>query len=237
MRYLLALVLGLSFTLAPFPAERPAHAQTCEFVLGFKTLHDLIPNVVGNCVQNEQHSPVNGDGLQRTTNGLLVWRKASNTMAFTNGSTSWVFGPFGLQVRPNDQRFPWEPDADLPQAVALINGQGFSVFNTGTYNDRAPLSVLLGVRTHSADGYAQRAFFFHDDQFLGTDTSDDSAGISVVSEDGDTITLSYTLYNPGDPMFDPEAGRALVRYQWNGQRVVPLDPIPPSAFDAPGSRR
>ena len=86
----------------------PARQEPCQFVLGFATLHSLIPNIVGNCLTNEQHNAVNGDGLQPTTNGLLVWRKADNFTAFTNGSTTWVNGPFGLQMRPNNQRFEWE---------------------------------------------------------------------------------------------------------------------------------
>lgn len=27
---------------------------------------------------------------------------------FTDGSTTWINGPYGLQARPNDARFPWE---------------------------------------------------------------------------------------------------------------------------------
>jgi hypothetical protein len=88
----------------------------CEFILGFKTLHDLIPEVVGDCDSDEFHNPENGDGLQRTTNGLLVWRKADNWTAFTNGSTTWVNGPFGLQSRPIDDRFDWEMAAGPPQS-------------------------------------------------------------------------------------------------------------------------
>lgn len=57
---------------------------------------------------NEHHNPAHGDGLQLTTNGLLVWRKADNFIAFTDGFRTWVNGPFGLQMRRNSQRFFWE---------------------------------------------------------------------------------------------------------------------------------
>ncbi|MGI8915052.1 MAG: hypothetical protein ACR2JY_14920 [Chloroflexota bacterium] len=40
-----------------------AHAESCQFVLGFQTLHNLIPTIVGDCLDNEQHNPVNGDAL------------------------------------------------------------------------------------------------------------------------------------------------------------------------------
>jgi hypothetical protein len=85
-------------------------AAPCQFVLGFRTLHDLIPGVVGDCKANEYHNPDNGDGLQLTTGGLLVWRKADNWTAFTDGYRTWILGPQGLQQRLNTERFPWERD-------------------------------------------------------------------------------------------------------------------------------
>ena len=57
----------------------------CQFVLGFAALHDMIPERVGDCLETAVHNPDNGDGLQQTTGGLLVWRKADNWTAFTNG--------------------------------------------------------------------------------------------------------------------------------------------------------
>src|SRR6516165_2105047 len=35
-----------------------AQAQNCQFVLGFATLHNLIPQIVGNCLENEHHNAV-----------------------------------------------------------------------------------------------------------------------------------------------------------------------------------
>ena len=103
---LAVLVVGLlSTALATAPA---AQAAGCRFVLGFATLHGIIPGIIGNCLNNEQHDPTNGDALQHTTNGLLVWRKADNFTAFTDGYRTWVNGPRGLEERLNSQRFAWE---------------------------------------------------------------------------------------------------------------------------------
>src|SRR5438094_3339788 len=101
------LALLLAVLVVPHAANgvRPA---SCSFRLGFAALHDLAPQIVGDCVTDEYHNPDNGDGLQQTTNGLLAWRKADNWTAFTDGSMTWINGPCGLQSRPNDQRFPWE---------------------------------------------------------------------------------------------------------------------------------
>ena len=93
-----------------------ATAADCQFVLGFATLKALIdaaegPEKVGECLENERHNPAKGETLQQTTGGLLVWRKADNWTAFTDGYRTWANGPYGLQRRLNTEEFPWERPA------------------------------------------------------------------------------------------------------------------------------
>ncbi len=79
-------------------------------MLGFKTLQGLIGHeTVGGCLENE-HYNATGDSVQQTTGGLLVWRKADNWTAFTDGYRTWINGPNGLEQRLNTERFEWEPD-------------------------------------------------------------------------------------------------------------------------------
>ena len=120
LRTLLTAALVTLFAL-PLTASRPAEAAaTCRYVLGFQTLHDLIPQQVGSCLEGEQHA-TNGDALQRTTGGLLVWRKADNWTAFTDGYRTWVNGPAGLAERLNSQRFAWEANPEhLPLAAGAV---------------------------------------------------------------------------------------------------------------------
>jgi hypothetical protein len=101
-------------TMIARPAPVEAQAANCEFMLGFKTLRDMIPEIVGSCRENEWHNAENGDGLQQTTGGLMVWRKFDNWTAFTNGSITWINGPLGLQSRANTERFAWEGVAPIP---------------------------------------------------------------------------------------------------------------------------
>ncbi|HUZ77865.1 MAG TPA: CAP domain-containing protein [Chloroflexota bacterium] len=102
------------------PVTTTASARAdCQFTLGFKTLHNLDPGDVGSCTNN-QTSAGNGDAVQMTTRGMLVWRKADNYTAFTDGSHSWVNGPYGVQERLNSERFSWEapaPAAEVSPAV------------------------------------------------------------------------------------------------------------------------
>lgn len=107
-RKILAFLLGMC--LALFATTTAQAAEDCRFVLGFKTLRDLIGHeVVGRCLENEHYNEI-GDSLQQTTGGQLVWRKADNLTAFTDGYRTWINGPQGLQQRLNTQRFEWESD-------------------------------------------------------------------------------------------------------------------------------
>ena len=125
--WVLAAALAALLLVLAGGAGRAAAAADCKFVLGFKTLQAMIPDTVGACLENEQQHPGKGVTLQRTTNGLLVWQKASNHTAFTDGYRTWVSGPFGLRQRLNTEQFPWERDAEKVIRI------GAAVSETGRY--------------------------------------------------------------------------------------------------------
>ena len=116
----------------------PANAQGCQFVFGFATLHDLIPAVVGPCIANETHDQA-GNGYQQTANGLLMWRKADNWTAFTNGTRTWVNGPLGVQSRLSSQRFAWESQADDLSMTDTGAGQAEQTY----LDDRSNANTLM----------------------------------------------------------------------------------------------
>jgi hypothetical protein len=88
-----------------------AQGSACRFVLGFGALREMVgASKVGSCLEDEHFNLENGNAEQRTSGGLLVWRKVDNFTAFTDGGTTWVNGPNGLQSRPNAERFSWERD-------------------------------------------------------------------------------------------------------------------------------
>ena len=118
-RLLLSALLAVSVLIPASIAPSITSAANCQFILGFKTIHDALPDAVGDCKVDEHHNPENGDGLQETTGvsnkgGLLVWRKADNWTAYTDGYRTWVNGPNGLQTRLNTERFPFESDDREP---------------------------------------------------------------------------------------------------------------------------
>lgn len=155
--WILALIASLLTPLAASPS--PAAAADCQFVLGFKTLHDLIPEVVGDCRANERHNPLSGDGLQETTRGLLVWRRADNFTAFTDGYRTWINGPHGVQVRLNTERFPWESDPLGVQVLAVGFGQsgtaaGYAIVLRNPNQRFAIVDTGVDVTAYDAAGRA-----------------------------------------------------------------------------------
>ena len=107
LKIVAGIVLGLSFLLI---GASTAAAADCQFVLGFNTLRNLIGHdIVGKCLESERYNEI-GDSVQQTTGGLLVWRKADNWTAFTDGYRTWLNGPNGLVMRLNTERFEWEAD-------------------------------------------------------------------------------------------------------------------------------
>lgn len=96
----------------------------------FEPLATLIPEVVGEPT-NESFWAANGDLLQQTTRGLLVWRKADNLVAFTDGARTWVNGPAGVQERANGDRFEWEAAAS-PPPVPISNPERLITVAWGT---------------------------------------------------------------------------------------------------------
>lgn len=124
----------------------------------------------------------------------------------------------------------------IEEEIERVKQEGYSVIDgINTWNPSESLNVLIGACT-GAEGYCKKAFFFYNGNYLGTDTSDPSSQISFVWRTNDTVALNYVLYHKEDPMCCPTAGAATVRFKWDGNKLVALDPIP-SSGDVDNSRR
>ncbi|TMK40108.1 MAG: LppP/LprE family lipoprotein [Actinobacteria bacterium] len=122
-------------------------------------------------------------------------------------------------------------------AIALVARQGYSVTDPSTYRSDQTLRVLVGATGKKMTGRVQRAFFFVNDRYLGTDTSAPSAGITVAGQDDTSVTLSYRLFRPSDPLCCPSGGRRSVRFVLDNGELAPSRPIPPADPRAALSRR
>jgi cytochrome c len=121
---LAAVAAIIALGLAAFgPGKASADVMGCQYVLGFGELQALIPDAVGDCVNNEHHDPSDGFTRQQTASGVLLWDKATNWTGFTDGYRTWVNGPQGLQDRLSIERFDWEPASIAVGATAEADAQ------------------------------------------------------------------------------------------------------------------
>jgi hypothetical protein len=149
--WLAALVVAAAF----LNQTEPAQAASCTFVGGFLTLHRLLPKVVGSCLDNARYGPLSGDAFQDTTGstgqgGLLVWRKATNVAAFTDGYRTWLIGPAGLKARLNTQRFPWEQSRTTSAPPTCRPGDPLAnVHDPARLRVLYPCQLVTGTVTHT----------------------------------------------------------------------------------------
>jgi hypothetical protein len=121
------------------------------------------------------------------------------------------------------------PDAEASAAAATVRARGYTPNDVSEYHGGQTLRVLTATRTGSGDGYAQQAFFFVGRRYIGTDSSQPSAGVKVVAQSDTEVTLRYPLYATRDALCCPSGGHADVRFQLDNGRLTPLQNIPPAS--------
>jgi uncharacterized protein YkwD len=145
LKQLLLLLLLLT---SSFSSVSLAAAQTVPgFMLGFKVLADRIPDVAGSPIENE-HYDAAGNSQQLTTTGLMVWRRTDNWTAFTDGSRTWINGPYGVQDRANTDRFDWEappPAAPLLAPTSLSHGSAAPAPSSTTQDSSEAAAALTAL--------------------------------------------------------------------------------------------
>lgn len=114
-------------------------------------------------------------------------------------------------------------------AAAVVRANGYTPHDVSEYHANQTLRVLVATRTGSGDGYGQRAFFFLDGRYLGTDTKEPSAQLKVVSQSDTEIAIAYPLYRSSDPLCCPGGGQRTVHFALNNGKLTALDPIPPAS--------
>ncbi len=203
-RCLVGFVLG--FLLALMGASTVAAAD-CQFVLGFNILRDLIGHeIVGECLENEHYNAI-GDSNQRTTGGLLAWRKADNWTAFTDGYRTWINGPNGLVQRLNTERFEWEADYAPGGGIATPTPRPDLVVDTPTLSDSSPmedqaltLRVTVENRGSGSSGPTTLTYYRSDDSTItpaDTEVGTDGVAGLGASESSAESTLTYAPSTPG----------------------------------------
>ena len=173
-------------------SSQPAQAQDCVVQLGFKTLRDLIPHIVGECLANEQHDPHTGSARQQTTNGFLFWRKADNWTGFSDGQNTWINGPQGLQWRSTTKRFPWET---ATSAGAEAHRLTLEQLRNGEY--RLPLLGDEETAIRFEDGQGSIRFGEGATEQVRAGLIDDIAAFGDLDSDGLADAAVLVFVDPG----------------------------------------
>ncbi len=151
-----------------------------------------------------------------TSTSTLTTTEASITAARTSSAPAFV-GP------------TQSGGAALHAAVATLEGQGYAPTEPAQFHPSQTLEAMVGRKQSQAEGQPQeRAFFFLNGKYLGTDASVPSAAISIVSEADTEVTLGYALYSRHGSQWQPTGGRAKVTFQLNNGKLVALQSIPPA---------
>jgi hypothetical protein len=118
---------------------------------------------------------------------------------------------------------------EVAKAQEAVTTRGYTPDGIDDFSSPTPggLHVIVATASGRADGHAQRAFFFIDGRFIGTDQKQPSATVKIAWRNDDTIALSYAAYKTGERLCCPSGGAIIVRYKWTGTRLKALDPIPP----------
>ena len=127
-------------------------------------------------------------------------------------------------------------EADATAAVDTVGKAGYTPLKPSEYHPHQTLQVLVATKTSSAHANQQHAFFFIDGRYLGTDASQPSGSIKVVSQKDTEVTLAYGLYRPKDSLCCPSGGEADVTFQLDNGKLVPLQQIPPASSSTGLSR-
>lgn len=142
----------------------------------------------------------------------------------TNGGTS---APATTRTAPEPAFAQQETHAEgVSAAATLVRAKGYTPNDTSQYHPTQTLRVLIGTRTGSSTGLGQQAFFFVNGRYIGTDTKEASAAVTVVSQSDTEITLGYPRYRGGDPSGSPSGGQISVRYQLNNGKLTPVGKVP-----------
>jgi LppP/LprE lipoprotein len=153
----------------------------------------------------------------------------------TNGGTS-APGSTRTETAPAFTHQEKTSSEGTSGAAAVVREHGYTPNKTSEYHPTQTLSVLVGTRTGSGDGYGQQAFFFLGGKYIGTDAKEPSAMVKVVSQSDTAITLAYPLYRKSDPLSSPSGGEAKVTFELNDGKLTPSGPIPPASSSSGPSR-
>jgi hypothetical protein len=140
----------------------------------------------------------------------------------TTTTTRTETAPAFVETNPTS---PAAISHDLAAALAVLARSGYVPLRPSTYHAGDTLRVVIGTQT-GASVPTERAFFFDQTIYLGTDARLPSAQISLLSHSDTEVTLGYAIYRGGAST--PSTVRR-VHFALDMGQLSALDPLPSAA--------
>ena len=142
----LAAVVSVAFAAATPVLAAPycAPGQEPVYVFGFKALHDILGEQIGDPLECEHTEASTGDAHQQTSKGLSFYREITNTPTFTNGWDHWALTAQGLVY--------WTGSSIDPPGTKIPTSARQEFTGNGDYVLTVELSRGLALLTFTHDG-------------------------------------------------------------------------------------
>jgi len=205
----LTLVVALALTAAACGSSAPATVTVTKPAQTSTTSSATSSNPATSTSASSTGTTVSSSSSTTTTSTASAGPSTSTTRTET--------APAFVQTTPSSTG---PVGHDLSAAIAVLAASNYAPVSTATYDAGNTLRVLIGKR---ADGTGERAFFFDQTIYLGTDAATPSEQISVVKANDTEVTLDYGIYRPGAA--EPSGQRA-VRFALDMGQLSALNVLP-----------
>jgi hypothetical protein len=160
---------------------------------------------------------------------------APGQAAATSGASSSLpalpaDNPTQLPVDAKPAPSPGGPYATREAAERFVRTQGepgstlTPISPQSTWRPAATLHVIHATFEGSASWAGDWYFFFVHGNLVGKRYF--TRTIVATAVDDTTFSIAYDVFRQGDPHCCPSGGQATVRFQWNGNQLTRLDPLP-----------
>lgn len=157
-----------------------------------------------------------------TTSTASPTESTTTTSSTTTATTRTATAPAFVETNPNSSV---AISHDLAAALAILARSGYVALHPSTYHAGDTLRVVIGARL-GASTPTERAFFFDQTIYLGTDARLPSAQISLLSHSDTEVTLGYAIHRAGTST--PSTVRR-VRFALDMGQLNAIDPLPSAA--------
>lgn len=175
-------------------------------------------------------SPPVSPGVSGTATATALPATPAITVTATpNPSVTPTAAPTGSPVVPHSPAAPATPGATLQSAETYVQanntiGGTLQFVDPGTtWVPGNTLHVLHATPEGAAGSGGDTFYFFVNGALVGQKMFTQSVQAAPVSST--EFSVSYQAYKPGDAACCPSGGQATARFQWNGTKLLSLDPM------------